>query len=163
MLDNHWPQPVRHGSMRYPSGMRAAIIVLGLIATGARAQAPTADDLLRAAIAEQQQGDYQSAIRDYRKALQVRPDMMEAKVNLGAALSRTGQYDEAIAMYESALPSLSYKAPVLLNLGLAYYKKGDFPVTDRHAVSMISFPAHEHLTQDQLAYMVETVSKFYAA
>jgi tetratricopeptide (TPR) repeat protein len=127
MLDNHWPQPVRHGSMRYPSGMRAAIIVLGLIATGARAQAPTADDLLRAAIAEQQQGDYQSAIRDYRKALQVRPDMMEAKVNLGAALSRTGQYDEAIAMYESALPSLSYKAPVLLNLGLAYYKKGDFP------------------------------------
>jgi tetratricopeptide (TPR) repeat protein len=106
--------------------MRVAVIILGLIATRAYAQAPTADDLLKAAITEQQQGDYQSAIRDYRKVLQLRSDMVEAKVNLGAALSRIGQYDEAIAMYESALPSLPYKAPVILNLGLAYYKKGDF-------------------------------------
>jgi len=112
--------------MRYSSEMRVALIVLGLIATGARAQTPSADELLKAAITEQQQGDYQSAIRDYRKALEVRPGMVEAKVNLGAALSRTGQYDEAIAMYESVLPSLTYKAPVILNLGLAYYKKGDF-------------------------------------
>ena len=100
--------------------MRVAVIILGLIATRAYAQAPTADDLLKAAITEQQQGDYQSAIRDYRKVLQLRSDMVEAKVNLGAALSRIGQYDEAIAMYESALPSLAYKAPVILNLGLAY-------------------------------------------
>ena len=112
--------------LRYPSQMRVALILLGLLVTGAYAQSPSADELLKAAIAEQQQGDYQSAIRDYRQALQLRPDMVEAKVNLGAALSRVGQYDEAIAMYESALPSLSYKAPVILNLGLAYYKKGDF-------------------------------------
>jgi tetratricopeptide (TPR) repeat protein len=106
--------------------MRVAVIILGLIATRAYAQAPTADDWLKAAITEQQQGDYQSAIRDYRKVLELRSDMVEAKVNLGAALARVGQYDEAIAIYESALPSLSYKAPVILNLGLAYYKKGDF-------------------------------------
>jgi tetratricopeptide (TPR) repeat protein len=37
-----------------------------------------------------------------------------------------GQFDEAIAMYRSALPSLSEKSPVLMNLALAYYKKGDF-------------------------------------
>lgn len=103
-----------------------AAIVLGLLAIGLHAQATTADDLLKAAISEQQQGDYESAIRDYRKLLQLRPDMVEAKVNLGAALSRTGQFDDAIAMYESALPSLSLKAPVILNIGLAYYKKGDF-------------------------------------
>jgi Tfp pilus assembly protein PilF len=106
--------------------MRVAVIVLGLIATGVHGQAPMAEELLKAAITEQQEGDYQSAIRDYRKVLQLRPDMVEAKVNLGAALSRVGQYDEAIAMYESALPSLSYKAPVILNLGLAHYKQGDF-------------------------------------
>jgi dTDP-4-amino-4,6-dideoxygalactose transaminase len=43
------------------------------------------------------------------------------------------------------------------------YKKGDFPVTDRHAATMISFPAHEHLTEEQLAYTVQTVEEFYAA
>jgi len=57
-----------------------------------------------------------------------------------------------------------YPTPVYRQEGLRQfgYKKGDFPVTDRHADTMISFPAHEHLTQDQLAYMVETVSDFYA-
>ena len=43
------------------------------------------------------------------------------------------------------------------------YKKGDFPVTDRHAATMISFPAHEHLTEEQLAYTVQTVEEFYGA
>ena len=57
-----------------------------------------------------------------------------------------------------------YPVPVYRQEGLRQfgYKKGDFPVTDRHADTMISFPAHEHLTQDQLTYMVETVSNFYA-
>jgi dTDP-3-amino-2,3,6-trideoxy-4-keto-D-glucose/dTDP-3-amino-3,4,6-trideoxy-alpha-D-glucose/dTDP-2,6-dideoxy-D-kanosamine transaminase len=57
-----------------------------------------------------------------------------------------------------------YPIPVYRQEGLRQfgYKKGDFPVTDRHADTMISFPAHEHLTQDQLAYMVQTVSDFYA-
>jgi dTDP-3-amino-2,3,6-trideoxy-4-keto-D-glucose/dTDP-3-amino-3,4,6-trideoxy-alpha-D-glucose/dTDP-2,6-dideoxy-D-kanosamine transaminase len=58
-----------------------------------------------------------------------------------------------------------YPVPVYRQEGLKHfgYKAGDFPVTDRHAASMISFPAHEHLTADQLAYIVETVAEFYGA
>src|SRR6266498_3684575 len=105
--------------------MRVVAILICMAIT-ASAQQPAADDPLNAAINEQQQGDYQAAIRDYRKVLQARPDMVEAKVNLGAALAHVGQFDEAIAMYKSVLPALPFKNPVLLNLGLAYYKKGDF-------------------------------------
>lgn len=56
-----------------------------------------------------------------------------------------------------------YPVPVYLQEGLRAfgYKKGDFPVTDRHAETMISFPAHEHLTKEQLGYIVQTVSEFY--
>jgi aminotransferase EvaB len=56
-----------------------------------------------------------------------------------------------------------YPIPVYLQEGLRQYDyhPGDFPVTDRHADTMISFPAHEHLTQDQLAYVVQTVRDFY--
>jgi dTDP-4-amino-4,6-dideoxygalactose transaminase len=56
-----------------------------------------------------------------------------------------------------------YPIPVYRQEGLRQfgYNKGDFPVTDRHADTMISFPAHEHLTQDQLAYTVQTVADFY--
>jgi len=81
--------------------------------------------LLNDAMQAQQRWDYQSAIKEYREVLELRPDNVEAKVNLGAVLVRVGQFDEAIAMYQSALASMKDKNPVLLNLGLAYYKKGD--------------------------------------
>ncbi len=101
------------------------ILCLVLFVTVSSAQERDPDKLLNDAIQAQQRGDYQSAITDYRQLLQLRPDNIEAKVNLGAALAHVGQFDEAIAMYRSALPSLKDKNPVLLNLGLAYYKKGD--------------------------------------
>ncbi|WP_421999510.1 DegT/DnrJ/EryC1/StrS family aminotransferase [Reyranella sp.] len=58
-----------------------------------------------------------------------------------------------------------YPVPLYQQEGLRQYgyKKGDFPVTDRHAATMISFPAHEHLTEQQLAYTVQTVKEFYEA
>jgi len=56
-----------------------------------------------------------------------------------------------------------YPIPVYRQEGLQPlgYRKGDFPVTDRHADAMISLPAHEHLTAKQLAYIVQTISDFY--
>jgi len=56
-----------------------------------------------------------------------------------------------------------YPVPLYQQEGLRQYgyQAGDFPVTDRHAATMISFPAHEHLTPDQLSYVVQTVQDFY--
>jgi tetratricopeptide (TPR) repeat protein len=113
--------------------MRAVLtlILVPLLVAAALAQEPGPDQLLSRAIDAQQRGDYQSAIRDYRKLLELRPNTIEAKVNLGAALAHVGDFDGAIAMYRSALPQISeknnfQKNGVLLNLALAYYKKGDF-------------------------------------
>jgi tetratricopeptide (TPR) repeat protein len=101
------------------------IPVLALFIALSSAQQQDPDRLLNTAIQAQQGGNYQLAITEYRELLKLRPDNVEAKVNLGAALAHVGQFDEAIAMYQSVLPSLKDKNPVLLNLGLAYYKKGD--------------------------------------
>jgi tetratricopeptide (TPR) repeat protein len=106
--------------------MRAILLVIGLLATLCQAQESNPDQLLKTAISAQQGGDFQTAIHDYRKILELRPDTFEAKVNLGAALVHVGKFDEAIAVYQSALASASEKSPILMNLGLAYYKKGDF-------------------------------------
>jgi tetratricopeptide (TPR) repeat protein len=105
--------------------MMAAFICILLSALIA-AQESNPDLLLKQAIDEQQHGDFSAAIRDYRKILELRPNDVEAKVNLGAALAHVGQFDEAIAIYRSALTTLKDKNPVLLNLALAYYKKADF-------------------------------------
>jgi len=106
--------------------MRALILLVALLPVVIAAQEANPDQLLKQAIDEQQHGDFSGAIRDYRKILELHPDEIQAKVNLGAALVHVGLIDEAITIYRSALASLKDKNPVLLNLGLAYYKKGDF-------------------------------------
>jgi tetratricopeptide (TPR) repeat protein len=104
----------------------SALLAIALFAGLASAQQPDPDQLLKSAIDAQQHGDYPTAIREYRKLLELRPNLVEAKVNLGAALVHVGDFDGAIAMYRSALPSVGQKNAVLLNLALAYYKKGDY-------------------------------------
>ena len=55
-------------------------------------------------------------------------------------------------------PKPLYLQPALSHLG---YSKGDFPVTDQHARSVITFPCDQHLTQEQLSYVVSVIKEFY--
>ncbi|MGQ9367321.1 tetratricopeptide repeat protein [Azospirillum sp. ST 5-10] len=48
-------------------------------------------------------GEAQEAIRDYRKALEVRPDFVLAVYNWGNALALEGAYEDAIGKYQEAL------------------------------------------------------------
>lgn len=41
------------------------------------------------------------------------------------------------------------------------YKKGDFPKTERDCATIITFPCHEYLTDEEIDYMIGTVTKFY--
>jgi dTDP-4-amino-4,6-dideoxygalactose transaminase len=41
------------------------------------------------------------------------------------------------------------------------YKQGDFPVCERQAESIVSLPIHQHLTEEQILYVVEMIRKFY--
>ena len=41
------------------------------------------------------------------------------------------------------------------------YKRGDFPVAERQCDRVLALPHHQHLTEDQITYVAETVNKFY--
>ena len=56
-------------------------------------------------------------------------------------------------------PKPMYLQPAVKFLG---HKKGDFPVTDRHAKDLISFPCDQHLEIKQLDFIIKTVKKFYS-
>jgi len=58
---------------------------------------------------------------------------------------------------------IHYPIPLYQQNGLKHlgYRAGTFPVTDHHAKNIISFPADQHLDQQQLNYVIETVHKFY--
>ena len=116
----------------YPRSMRSVFVLalaLSLHAAGAQTpkQAPAADadEFLRQGIAAQQHGDLKSAIDNYRKALAIQPGMVEARANLGAALSAAGQFDAAIEEDLRILAKAPNNVGVRMNLALAYYKKGD--------------------------------------
>jgi len=41
------------------------------------------------------------------------------------------------------------------------YRRGDFPVCERQAADIITLPAHQHITEEQIDYTVSTIREFY--
>lgn len=63
---------------------------------------------------------------------------------------------------ENGIPSMIYY-PVPLHLQQAYrydYKQGDFPVAEKAAKDIISFPMHTELTDEQIDYITKKVIDF---
>lgn len=48
--------------------------------------------------------------------------------------------------------------PAAKNLG---YKKGDFPVAEKHGEQVITLPAHPYLTKEEIEYTISKVKEFY--
>jgi len=55
-------------------------------------------------------------------------------------------------------PTPLHLQPASAGLG---YGKGDFPLAEAQAKRMISLPVHQHLTHEEMAYMIEKVQEFY--
>ena len=51
-----------------------------------------------------------------------------------------------------------YRQPALKALG---YKEGDFPVSDRHTHEIITFPCDQHLSPEEINFVIDTVREFY--
>jgi tetratricopeptide (TPR) repeat protein len=73
------------------------------------------------------QGNYERAMWDYQQSLELRPELLEAKVNIGAALFGLKRYDEAMAALNEGLKtdSIEARAVGLYNRALIYEQRGD--------------------------------------
>jgi len=58
---------------------------------------------------------------------------------------------------------IHYPIPLHLQPAAAHlgYKKGDFPVCERQCQRILTLPVHQHLTNIQIEYMIETIHNFY--
>lgn len=58
-----------------------------------------------------------------------------------------------------------YPIPVHLQRAAQHlgYKRGDFPVAEEDGRTSITFPAHQHLTEAELDYVIDKVHAFYAS
>jgi len=56
-----------------------------------------------------------------------------------------------------------YPVPLHLQPASRYlgYQEGDFPVCEAQAKSILTLPVHQHLTDDQVTYVIDNIRKFY--
>jgi tetratricopeptide (TPR) repeat protein len=88
---------------------------------------PARESQRQSALAFEQEGKVAEAEAGWRSLLSSQPNNAEAYAHLGLLEARQAHYKEAIVLYQKAL-SLNPKMPSLrLNLGLSYFKAGDFP------------------------------------
>jgi Tfp pilus assembly protein PilF len=68
------------------------------------------------------------AIREAKKAVELKPDYSEAYNYMGTVYMNMGQYDRAIDAFNRAVANPLYETPSLplYNMGRAYYQKGDY-------------------------------------
>ena len=73
------------------------------------------------------QSNYQRAMWDYEQSLKLRPTLLEAKVNIGAALYGMKRYDEAMTALNEGLQtdSIEARAVGLYNRALIWENRGD--------------------------------------
>jgi len=78
---------------------------------------------------------------------------------------RVKQRDQLLAyLHEHGIEAkIHWPIPVHLQKAAAYlgYKLGDFPVTEADMRTTISLPLHQHLTTDEIDYMIDKIRCFY--
>ena len=69
------------------------------------------------------------ALAHLKKAVRLKPGFTPARNSLGRVYLEMGQIDKAISIFKEISKDALYATPhfPLANLGLAYYKKGDYP------------------------------------
>lgn len=83
-------------------------------------------------LAFQAKGLYQEAVAHYKKAMEIQPDYAPAYNNLGATYLEMKQWDAAIEVFKELSNNILYSTPQYahLNLGWAYYNKGDYTTSE---------------------------------
>lgn len=60
---------------------------------------------------------------------------------------------------------IHYPIPLHLQPAARYlgYKRGDFPLCERHCDTILTLPVHEYLTETELDYIIDKIRAFYAS
>ena len=129
---------VQQGQARQwrPLGIGVAFVVLlGIAANaGLRPADPLADAEIHFDLGRVQarQGQYAAAVHSFGTAVQLDPNYLRARHNLGAALAALKRYDEAEAVYRQALAQAPDDQGLHLNLAALYRATGRYGQAVEH-------------------------------
>jgi tetratricopeptide (TPR) repeat protein len=111
----------RYGSLARAGAAFAALYVLVHVNFfGVDPMSGFAQSHYRLGIAWERRGEVEAALKSYRTALSMDPDLTAAHLNLGILLSQTGDYEEARRALRRAVALDPDYAKAYYNLGLVY-------------------------------------------
>jgi len=118
---------------RFCSGLRLGIPINSFVANqrnlrqlqDSSADNTRPEDLLSLGGAKAERGDYQSAIRDYQRALQSCPDSPDAYYQIGAAQYNAGNKQAAIENFNQVIRINPENADAYVFRGFVRYQQGD--------------------------------------
>ena len=101
------------------------MLLLGLFVFLAQSLSPDAIEHAQAGSAAQQQGNFDVAIKEFSKVVELQPDLASGYANLGDAWFRKGDYTRAIPILQHALELSSDLKATHQILGVALLIQGD--------------------------------------
>jgi tetratricopeptide (TPR) repeat protein len=106
--------------------------------------APTPEELFESALDCEAEPEYlPEAVRNYRRALEMAPDWIEAHINLGVALYQMGKAEEARAEFLSAVQVDPLNGIAQYNLGCVLEEQGEIEEAIVHLTRAArAMPAH---------------------
>lgn len=86
------------------------------------------EPLAHLGLLEARQEHYETAIKFYRRALQLNPDLPNLQMNLGLSLFKAAQFPQAIHFFRAELKKHPGDQRLTILLGMAHYGMGDYLV-----------------------------------
>jgi tetratricopeptide (TPR) repeat protein len=106
------------------------------------------------------EGRHERAMADYSKSIRLMPELLESKVNLGAALYGLGRYEEALAALNEGLQTDSADARAIgfYNRALCHEQLGDVQSAyDDFQRALDAYPGFEMAQKQLQRFTVVTV------
>ena len=108
---------------------------------------------------------YDDAFRDFSEFIQIPIRRARVKHVYHLYMIRAKKRDELLTYLNERGVEAKVHYPIPVHLQKAAqslgYKEGDFPVCEADSRSIITLPAHQHLTPDEIDYAIEQVKSFY--
>jgi type IV pilus assembly protein PilF len=95
-------------------------------------------------------GHFQLSEQHLKRSVELKPSFSEGRNNHARVLIELMQFDQAIAELGTVLADLTYEEPAKawVNLGIAYYRKGDFPKARDEFLKAVQIDRSHCLGQD---------------
>jgi len=135
--------------------MKKIIILISIVFLASAVKAQQERKLIRQGNSSYHDKKYTEAEESYRKALEIKPQSVEANYNVGNVLYKQKKYLDAAAKYNSTLSSVTDKkeqANIYYNLGNSYLMANKLDESIKSYKQSLKLNPHDKETKFNLAY-----------